>query len=286
MVCKNWEGTPTLNIRAVRCVKDTDNTPVLLGKGDHLLQHLAGLEYSLTEGMTYSTVPLRPTLIYRRDNRNLKTSEKVIKDECTNTSEDPNTNGKTGIDLTNNLNIVSSGDMLKTKITSSSDIQNQIFKNMGLQPEKPKKLIYKYVIEIWRDIVLKHNPTVKFIPEFTLKEKGQLNATMRKFGDKDGLDILKTVLRDWVAFTAFVEANTEAFKTPLVPVVGFLLKHAAQAMNFYALQQEEKDNMVQIKYKQKKNKDKSVYLSKTTEENEDDKPMTKEQMAELYKDTS
>lgn len=66
-----------------------------------------------------------------------------------------------------------------------------------------------------------------FFAEWTLKQKGQINQIQKKLGEMDVIEVVGLVLRDWHKFTA----QTDAYKIPKRPDVGFLLKHIGTAGN-------------------------------------------------------
>jgi len=84
---------------------------------------------------------------------------------------------------------------------------------------------------MWKQVVPEAHPTVKFIPSFTMAQKGQLGK-MRKVWVDATDQTLRTVLEKWVAFTEFVTAQTGLKSTPDVPHVGFLLKYVGEARSF------------------------------------------------------
>lgn len=84
---------------------------------------------------------------------------------------------------------------------------------------------------IWRELLLKHTESVKFVPSFTLAQKGQLQKIRRIWvGETD--TTLKYLLTNWVAFTKFVVAQNGLKTAPDAPHVGFMLKYAGEARSF------------------------------------------------------
>ncbi len=66
-----------------------------------------------------------------------------------------------------------------------------------------------------------------FLAEWTIKQRGQINQVQTKLGEMDVVQVVGLVLRDWHKFTA----QTDAYKSPKRPDVGFLLKHIGTAGN-------------------------------------------------------
>jgi len=85
---------------------------------------------------------------------------------------------------------------------------------------------------LWKHHVPKHNPEVKFIPEFTIKHKGQFGLLAKSLGSRADV-VLTHVVKNWVGFSKFVAAQTGIKQTPDSPELGFLLKNAGVAANFY-----------------------------------------------------
>jgi hypothetical protein len=84
---------------------------------------------------------------------------------------------------------------------------------------------------IWRSEVPKHNDGVNFIPEFTLVEKGQFASIVRNLGQRADT-VTTAVVRDWVGFSKFVAEQSGIKTVPLVPHIGFLLKHVGASANY------------------------------------------------------
>lgn len=120
------------------------------------------------------------------------------------------------------------------KITTVAEIRNQVFRKAN---ENPEKFNYSSLVPIWRQYVIENNPSIKIIPEFKLKEKAQFNQ-LGKIFKKDSVAIFKTVLSNWNQFTTHCEANAGAFKTPLIPTLGFLVKYSGMAVNYHAVMTE------------------------------------------------
>jgi hypothetical protein len=68
-----------------------------------------------------------------------------------------------------------------------------------------------------------------FLPEWTMKEKGQINQVQKKLGDLPILPVLALVVSKWHQFTA----ATTMYKPPKTPDVGFLLKNVGTAGDMY-----------------------------------------------------
>ena len=71
-----------------------------------------------------------------------------------------------------------------------------------------------------------------YVPPLTAKQKGQLAQFAKKVPPGQAAKILRACISGWIAFTAQAEQDAGAFKTPLRPEIGFMLKFAGVAVNF------------------------------------------------------
>lgn len=89
---------------------------------------------------------------------------------------------------------------------------------------------------IWRSEVPKHNTEVKFIPEFTMAEKGQFSSIARALSTSAD-SATSAVIKDWVGYSKFVAQQSGLKTVPQSPHIGFLLKHVGAAKNYVLSQQ-------------------------------------------------
>jgi hypothetical protein len=80
---------------------------------------------------------------------------------------------------------------------------------------------------VWASLYSYHD--YGFLPEWTMKEKGQINQLQKKLGDLPILRVLAVVMSKWHQFTA----ATTMYKPPKTPDVGFLLKNVGTAGDMY-----------------------------------------------------
>lgn len=122
--------------------------------------------------------------------------------------------------------------IMKGKVlNSASEILSNLKKKNGTVSEKKQTKTQK-MVELWREVVPKYNEQVKFVATFTIKQKAQLGQFATKCGDHH-LSVMRYVLMNWISYSKFVK-NQQGLKViPESPTLGFLLKYAQEAVNFY-----------------------------------------------------
>ena len=84
---------------------------------------------------------------------------------------------------------------------------------------------------LWKSLVAE--VTGDFVPTFSAKQRGQLKTFVGKCPAGAGVQVLEHTLRHWVPFTSAAEDEAGAYKTPLKPDVGFLLRYVSVAINLW-----------------------------------------------------
>lgn len=130
---------------------------------------------------------------------------------------------------------------VKKGVTSSSSAMNLLAKTSP-NYENPS---VAGMTSVWVHTVPKHCEGVKFIPEFTQKQKGQLKRLSTMWG-KDSCRVLEFVLSNWIKFCKHVSEQTGVKSFPMVPNHDYLLKHGGIALNLYASDQVEDTPPVQL----------------------------------------
>ncbi len=133
----------------------------------------------------------------------------------------------------NNIHLIEQPPMQKNTGSAAAILAE--FSNKGPAQKSPNTS--GSLQSIWKHNVPKHNPEVKFIPEFTIAIKGQFGLIAKALGPRADLVTL-CVVQNWVGFSKYAAAQTGSTKTPDAPHVGFLLKNAGHAANFYIGQHE------------------------------------------------
>ena len=115
-------------------------------------------------------------------------------------------------------------EALKASVSDESGDPSQHIKAI-------KKTGSRYTVDALRKIwsILYSHGGYGFLPEWTMKQKGQINQAQKKLGDLPVAAVLTLVLTDWNSFRLL----TEAYKPPTKPDVGFLLKHVGAAGEMY-----------------------------------------------------
>jgi hypothetical protein len=83
----------------------------------------------------------------------------------------------------------------------------------------------------WKSLVAE--VTGDFVPTFSAKQRGQIKTFAGKCPAGAGVQVLEHTLRHWVPFTSAAEDEAGAYKTPLKPDVGFLLRYVGVAINLW-----------------------------------------------------
>lgn len=105
----------------------------------------------------------------------------------------------------------------------------QASKSAGIPTEK---VTPQGMYEVWRQAVPTYTEGVSYVAPFTMKQMGLVKHLIKLWG-KDSPKVLLGVIKGWVAFTKYCEANTTAFKSPLQPSLPYLVTHGQAAVNWY-----------------------------------------------------
>jgi hypothetical protein len=122
-----------------------------------------------------------------------------------------------------------SGEMKITGKTAAEIAEK--FKNAGASKaplNKPDSA--KILAHIWQTTVAKTYS--KFVPEFTLKQLGQMKQLLKLWPPGKGVEIMAVVLSNWGSFAADVKTQTGQSSVATTPNVDFLVKHAVAAANY------------------------------------------------------
>lgn len=140
---------------------------------------------------------------------------------------EPSVEPSHGASAEENMKTFGSGDVeeaLKAAVSDESGDPSQHIKAI-------QKTGSRYTVDALRKIwaILYSHGGYGFLPEWTMKQKGQINQAQKKLGDLPVAAVLTLVLTDWNSFRLL----TEAYKPPTKPDVGFLLKHVGAAGEMY-----------------------------------------------------
>jgi hypothetical protein len=124
-------------------------------------------------------------------------------------------------------------DKVKFGNTAAQILAHYKHTNSGEAGDAPKSPAQK-MIAIWRDVVPKHCSTVKMVGAFTVKDQGQL-ARLYKAWLPNSEELLTFILSEWVEFIKYCESTAGAFKSPIAPAIGYLVKYKSEAMNYWLL---------------------------------------------------
>jgi hypothetical protein len=84
---------------------------------------------------------------------------------------------------------------------------------------------------LWRAVVIEVDGG--FVAPFTLKQRGQLKQIAAKCPEGEARAVIEWALRHWLRFTATAKSDADAFKMPLRPEVGFLLRYVGVAASLW-----------------------------------------------------
>jgi hypothetical protein len=85
--------------------------------------------------------------------------------------------------------------------------------------------------KVWQQTVAE--VTGAFVPPLLMKDKGQLKHFRSQCPPHRSEDVIAHAVRNWIDFVKTVESQAGVKKTPAAPSIGFLLKHAAIAVNLF-----------------------------------------------------
>lgn len=122
------------------------------------------------------------------------------------------------------------GKVTIVKVSSAKAILEQVQKDKGKIPSVTPNSIASFT-RLWQTLVPAHNESVKFIPSFTLAQKGQIGKTCKVWGDSSDATLSHAV-KHWIALSKFIAEQNGLKTTPNAPHVGFMLKYAGDVRSF------------------------------------------------------
>lgn len=122
------------------------------------------------------------------------------------------------------------GKVTIVKVSSAKAILEQFQKEKGKISSVTPNSIGSF-IKTWQTLVPAHNELVKFVPEFTLAQKGQIGKICKVWGDTSDYTLAHAV-KNWIALSKFIAEQNGLKTTPNAPHVGFLLKYAGDARSY------------------------------------------------------
>ena len=157
------------------------------------------------------------------------------------------------------------------KMKVSEVLAQQAAKKMLHKPDS--KLALEFT---WKSVIAEVYETPMVY--LTKKQSGQMALFKKKCPDGKAVEILETILRDWIKYVKRVETVKGITKTPSEPTLNFLLYHADVAV---AVAQKQSDvPVVQSAFDPGSNLTPNVQLTSQTA---DEKPMTYEEFLESLK---
>lgn len=121
-------------------------------------------------------------------------------------------------------------DITKGKLGGSVNDIKKVMANHS-PGKKAKKGTVSEAFEVWRDAVVETYPGT-FVVAWTGKQRGMVGALMKKVPPDKVIAVLDNAVRNWIDLIVYLEENTSAFKLPVRPDLGIVVRFAQGVLDF------------------------------------------------------
>lgn len=140
------------------------------------------------------------------------------------------------------------GSMLKKNVIPKGTVKktaSEVSKMFGNDKANLANVTSTGMGLIWKKTVPQYNDSVKFVGEFTMKQRHQFVLLSEAWGKEEAGRVLQFNLMFWGRFSKTVGSQAGLKATPLAPNLDFLLKHRDVAMSVYISSSNEEKKALQ-----------------------------------------
>ncbi len=156
----------------------------------------------------------------------------------------------------------------KNKIQGTTDLLDEFVS---------KKLTAGTLAQFWRRLIALNCPEYGPIAEMKKKELGHLVQLKKYFGEKRVLESIAILVERWIDFTKYAEGYFDAYKSPLLPSLPYMVVNSQAAISYREMQWKVLQPIAKIEQKHHNIvKEVPVKLKSS-----DEKPMTLEEFEKI-----